>query len=96
MRVRAVRVADEVVREGRSVVLLDSQVLEVSEIGTAVRALAPGWTGVEEVAGRLEEEFGAPEGGATLEHTVTLLRELAAAGLVELDGDGQPIRPKLV
>lgn len=85
-RVRAVPVLDEVVRGEEAVVLVGGQVLRVSALAHSVRELATDWTDLADLAGRLAERHGAPDGDP-----VVLLRavvaDLEAAGLVETSGE---------
>lgn len=84
--VRSVPVRDEVVRDGASVVLHEGQVLHLSAIATAVRALAADWVTVAELVARVEDVVGPAPDGEGLTLLTTQLEELARLGLVEVSG----------
>lgn len=87
MSVRTVVAHDELHRDGESLVLLDGQVHRVSALGTMIRERAGGPITLEELAGALEEAFGAPPEGTALELTRQAVDALVAVGLVEVVGD---------
>lgn len=83
--VRAVPAHDELHHEGESLVLLDGQVQRVSALGTTIRrACSSGPLALEALAELLEQEFGPPPQGSTLELTRRALDDLVAAGLLEV------------
>lgn len=84
-RVRRLPVVDEYVEGGRSAVLLDGRCLTLSELPTVVLGLLDeGWSGLDALAPRVEEQVGAPEAGTLRDALVALLVDLADHGLVEL------------
>lgn len=85
MRVRALPVHDELVRDGESVVLLDGHLLRLSPVATAIRALAREWVELDRLAALLEDEFGAPEGVPAVESTAAAVADLHRSGVVAVD-----------
>jgi hypothetical protein len=67
-------------------VLHEGQVLHLSAIATAVRALAADWVTVAELVARVEDVVGPAPDGEGLTLLTTQLEELARLGLVEVSG----------
>ena len=82
---RRLPVQDEVLEDDQSVVMIQDTVLLLSPLATRILALAGDGADVQEIAAKLELEFG-PSGDETqtLGLTLTALRELADQGLVEM------------
>lgn len=83
--VRRLPVVDEYVEDGRSALLLDGRALTLSELPTLVLGLlGPGWTPLDALAARVEEQVGAPAHGTVHDALADLLADLADHGVVEL------------
>lgn len=77
--------------DGESLVLLrDGQMVRLSPLATAVFRLTAAPTTVEAIAAVLEETFGAPEAGTTVDATRSLVAEMLTAGLLRPAPDGGP------
>lgn len=85
---RSLPVRDMVERDGESVVLLDGQVLHLSEMATFARECCVDWMDFPELVDRLVAEFGVPEDGDEDATRLVLgvLTSLSGSGLVELRG----------
>lgn len=83
VRVRAVPAHDELHVGGESLVLVAGTVHRVSALGTLIRTCALDPVSLDELARALEEAFGAPAEGTTLEQTRVAVDTLLAAGLLE-------------
>lgn len=84
MRVRAVAVRDEVVRDGGSVVLHDGQVLHLSIIATLLRSLAGDWTSLRALTEAVELSVGPAPGGDAERLLTDQVGELERLGLLEV------------
>lgn len=83
MKVKASVVHDQIVVSGESIVLLDGEVIRLSELATTILAETNEWCDVGELAVRLERRFGpAPDGVGTLSATQSALRDLEQNGLI--------------
>lgn len=70
-------------------VMVASTVVVLSPLATAVLELLPAgapWAPVSEVVAGLVERFGAPGDASPHDATLGVLRDLAAQGVVDLDG----------
>ncbi|MDC5697689.1 hypothetical protein OO014_10495 [Intrasporangium calvum] len=91
--VRAVEAVDELVIDGEGVVLLGDasggRVVRLSALGLAVRSLTAGGMPLGALGVRLAAEFGVPEDGDLDGAVRTVVDDLAAQGVVEVDpGEG--------
>lgn len=85
---RAVR--DVLVVDGESIVLLaDSRVARLSEIGTACFQFLGRPAAVEGLAAAIKERFGAPPEGDAVAAVTAVVDELVAMGLIEEVGPTQ-------
>lgn len=80
---RSVPAHDELHRDGESLVLIDGEVQRVSALGTLIRAQAVEPATVEGLAAVLEEEFGPPPEGTSVEVTQQAVDVLVETGLLE-------------
>jgi hypothetical protein len=85
VKARRLPVADRVERDGESVVLVDRQVVRLSELATALLELCAEWATPHELAGGLLDRVGEPPAGVDPVVAVeSALRALHDEGLVEL------------
>ena len=83
--IKALPVVDRLERDGRTLLLLEGQVVELSPVALAAYdAVSGGGLGVPELTDVLMDEFGAPEGDAD-EAVRRLVDELASMGLLTFD-----------
>lgn len=79
------KVQDEVIRDGESVVLLGRQVIRLSALGTTLLGLCDDWRDAKELAHGLTEHHGEPpEGFDATAMTEAALQALNDQGLVDL------------
>lgn len=83
--IKALPVVDRLERDGRTLLLLEGLVVELSPVALAAYdAVSDGGLGVPELTDVLVDEFGAPEGAGD-EVVRRLVQELASMGLVTSD-----------
>ena len=93
-RVWSIPAHDELHHEGESLVLVEGRVHLVSPIGAAIREQAVDGADVAELAAALEDSFGAPEAGSTLDLTLQAVDALVGAGLLRrADGVAETADP---
>lgn len=92
-RVWSVPAHDELHHGGESLVLVDGRVHRVSPIGAAIRERAVDGADVAELAAALEDSFGPPEAGSTLDLTLEAVDALVRAGLLRRSGAAETAHP---
>jgi len=75
--------ADVLEVDGESLVLLGDRVVRLSPIATAVFGLTATPRTVAELAVALEEMFGAPADGGTVDAAAAVVEELVAVGALQ-------------
>ena len=82
-------VADTLDVDGEVIVLFGTTIARLSPLGAAILELTTKPTTVDDVASALEEQFGRPPSGTTLNATLAAVAELEARGaLVQLSDAG--------
>jgi hypothetical protein len=84
MIVRTIPYADLLERDGEGLLLTEGTLLRLSAVGAAVVRLAADGIDAAQLASALEEAFGLPASGSTLDALTPILDALAAQHLVEL------------
>ncbi|HBX82044.1 MAG: PqqD family peptide modification chaperone [Propionibacteriaceae bacterium] len=90
MKVLRIPVADMLEHDGELLVLTDSTLLRLPELGARLLTACEEPRTVAELADLLEQIFGPPEEGSTLEATQTAVTALRGAGLLR-DVEDEPV-----
>ncbi|MBK9158478.1 MAG: hypothetical protein WAV45_06650 [Propionibacteriaceae bacterium] len=90
MKVVRIPVADMLEHDGELLVLTESTLLRLPELGARLLAACEVPRTVAELADLLEQRFGRPESGSTLEATQTAVYALREAGLIR-EVDDEPV-----
>lgn len=86
MRVQRRQPTDVLSRQGERVVLVDGRLVRLSPISSAMWDLTAEPIDVEQLAGELEELFGAPQGRSTLDATKDAVADLVHHGVLRQSG----------
>ena len=87
MRVQRRQPTDVLSRQGERVVLVDDgRLVRLSPISSAMWDLTAEPIDVEQLAGELEELFGAPQGRSTLDATKDAVADLVHHGVLRQSG----------
>ncbi|HHU40146.1 MAG TPA: hypothetical protein GXZ45_12810 [Propionibacterium sp.] len=82
--IRALPVVDRLERDGRTLLLLEHRVIELSPLALATYdAASEGVAGLEDLVAVLVAEFGAPPEGDASEGVRRVVDELVGLGLLE-------------
>ena len=82
MRVQRRQPTDVLSRQGERVVLVDGRLVRLSPISSAIWDLTAEPIDIEQLAGELEELFGAPQGRSSLDATKDAVVDLVHHGVL--------------
>lgn len=82
MRVRLEQPRDMLVREGTSLLLYPDELIQLSDIGTAIVEFATDSISVKDLASALERRFGSPEDGSAKAATRSVVDQLIERGVL--------------
>lgn len=83
MLIRALPVVDRLDRDGRTLLLLERRVIEVSPLALAAHLASVEGIELADLTRHLVDAFGAPPEGDPSDHVRRLVEQLATLGLVE-------------
>lgn len=78
MRVQRAEVTDALTRDGVTAVLVDGELVRLSELSAAVYALTEDPVEIDHLARALEARFGVPEGRTSLDATADAVAQLVS------------------